>query len=414
MNKKLSSDDIEFWLKVPIQEKDQVKKSGAWYFPDRFQWGVPKNLENSKKITLNKWKDVGPKPELSRLKLSQLGEQLTKHYLDDVKKYIPFNLEMNFKSHIPKFPKNIYEIDERLAGSFCEYIVNRVICERTGSDYTCENIHHNLYSHLSYTYYMSATYYRKQNDWSNAFKYYELSYKIDPNKLSLQWISHCYLNGLGVEKDIDLGNKLIHISDTKIEYEWDDEEDEEDNIHIENIKSEIIEQEQHLKQMKTAYTECNDITNKTIDIVPSILLMSLNHHYTFRQDTSKKDIMLRESVSNEQLTNFIKELYIMLPIIGLNKNDIEYHPFTCGGEDLIIKDTVIDHKLCNTPYRIKDIFQILLYASIKNCKQRSIIINKCEIWNFYEGKIYVIDLSWDLYSMREFLKFCRVDPTLYS
>ena len=66
----------------------------------------------------------------------------------------------------------IYEIDERLAGSFCEYIVNRVICERTGSDYTCENIHHNLYSDLSYTYYMSATYYRKQNVWSDAFKYY--------------------------------------------------------------------------------------------------------------------------------------------------------------------------------------------------------------------------------------------------
>jgi hypothetical protein len=136
--------------------------------------------------------------------------------------------------------------------------------------------------------------------------------------------------------------------------------------------------------------------------------MSLNHHYTFRQDTSKKDI-IRKSLSTGQLNNFVKELNDMLRIEGLNKDDIKCKSFSCGGEDIIIKDTVIDYKLCNTEYRHQDILQVLLYASKINCELGRITMKKCEIWNFLEGKIYAIDLSsWDLYSQREFLQFCKI------
>jgi hypothetical protein len=209
---------------------------------------------------------------------------------------------------------------------------------------------------------------------------------------------------LGVEKNIELSNKYIQIVDN---YE-EEEEEEEDNIDIENIKSSILEGEQHLKEMENAYIECNDITNKTIDILPSILLNSLNHHYTHRQDTSKKDI-IRKSLSDGQLNNFVKELNDMLPVEGLNKDDIKCnYDSALGGQDIIIKDTVIDYKLSNTEYRYEDILQLLLYASRINCYQGR-LIKKCEIWNFLEGKIYAIDLSsWYLNAQREFLMFCKI------
>lgn len=400
-------EDIEFWLKVPFEEKDQVKNYGAWYFPKKRQWGVPKYLNNSQKTSLNKWIDLVSKPELPRV-IKELAATLAKNYLDDVVKLLPFNFKMNFKSDIPKFPLHIYNIDPRLAGSFCEYIVNRVICECTNTDYKCDQNHYNLHLDLCSDYYKTANYYRKQNDWSEAFKYYKLSYKY-PNKLSAQWISYCLINGLGVEKNIDLGNNYIQKSEIKEYIDWEEDwEEEKDNIDIENIKSLILEGEQHLKEMETAYIECNNITNKTIDILPSILLMSLNHHYTFRQDTSKKDI-IRKSLSTGQLNNFVKELNDMLRIEGLNKDDIKCKSFSCGGEDIIIKDTVIDYKLCNTEYRHQDILQVLLYASKINCELGRITMKKCEIWNFLEGKIYAIDLSsWDLYSQREFLQFCKI------
>ena len=406
-NKVPNENDIDFWLKVSIQEKEQVKRLGAWYFPMKYKWGVPKYLNNSQKTALNKWIDLS-KPELPR-EIKNLARTLAEYYFEDVVKLLPFKLEMNFKSDIPKFPLDIYNIDPRLAGSFCEYIVNRVICERTNIDYRWKN-HISIYDDLCSNYCLIANYYRKQNDWSEAFKYYKLSYNINPIKSkglydpACQWIRHCLLNGLGVEKNIELSNKYIQIVDNYGE----EEEEEEDNIDIENIKSSILEGEQHLKEMENAYIECNDITNKTIDILPSILLNSLNHHYTHRQDTSRKDI-IRKSLSDGQLNNFVKELNDMLPVEGLNKDDIKCnYDSALGGQDIIIKDTVIDYKLSNTEYRYEDILQLLLYASKRNCDQGR-LIKKCEIWNFLEGKIYAIDLSsWYLYAQREFLMFCKI------
>ncbi len=161
-----------------------------------------------------------------------------------------------------------------------------------------------------------------------------------------------------------------------------------------------------------AYSICKNMDNKTIDIILSVAYISLTHFHGQHMQYLGE---ISEIIGTcDELKSFVKQLLTFENIQTAKVSDIMLDstitkPMHCAS-DCIIADRIIDFKVSRTPFTIEWSLQLITYAAERDTKLNKISINTGQIWNFYTGEVYEIDLSsWSLESRIKYITFLSKD-----